>query len=216
MLPQRIVALDIDADMLAICKRKVDRLVENSEKYSAVNHNEEIQKTIAELPRYFQEAAKKGEGKYIIKAEKYLEILPEGLTVLQEFPRNLFLLNDNFLNLEAKPQYDTVICLGTVKWIHLAMGDTGLQAFFNKVHDFLKPGGHFALSLLPQEEGLQRALPGELQEQYEDRPHQLPLSPQLFRVLGRGRGGIERGPSAQAPLADLREEGVFREHVNVI
>jgi cyclopropane fatty-acyl-phospholipid synthase-like methyltransferase len=29
--------------------------------------------------------------------------------------------------------------------VHLALGDAGLQAFFSKVHDFLKPGGHFVL-----------------------------------------------------------------------
>lgn len=29
--------------------------------------------------------------------------------------------------------------------MHLALGDEGIQAFFNKVHDFLKPGGYFVL-----------------------------------------------------------------------
>lgn len=130
MLPERIVALDIDADMLALCKRRVDKLIANSEKYTAISRNEEIQKTLSEFPIYFQELAKKAQNKNIIKVERFLEVLPEGLTVKQEFPHNLFMLNDNFFNMEAKPIYDTVICLGTVKWVHLAFGDDGLQAFF--------------------------------------------------------------------------------------
>jgi hypothetical protein len=58
-----------------------------------------MQKTIAEFPLYFQEVVKKATNRHIIRAEKFLEVVPEGLTVLQEFPRNFFLLNDNFFNL---------------------------------------------------------------------------------------------------------------------
>lgn len=54
-------------------------------------------------------------------------------------------MNENFFNLEANSHYDTIICLDTVKWIHLALGDSGIQTFFSKVHDLLKPGGHFIL-----------------------------------------------------------------------
>ena len=71
------MALEIDAELLTLCKRRVDRIVENNEKYSAVSHNEIMQKTISELPLYFQEVAKKAQGKYVITPPKFLEIVPE-------------------------------------------------------------------------------------------------------------------------------------------
>lgn len=101
MLPEQIVALDIDADLLGLCQKRIDRLVESSEKYSAISRNEEIQLSISQLPAYFQEEAKKLNHTHIIKSEKYLEILPTGLAVTQEFPRNISIINDNFFNLQG-------------------------------------------------------------------------------------------------------------------
>ena len=58
-----------------------------------------MQKTISELPLYFQEAAKKAQGKHFISPDKFLEIIPEEINISQEFPRNFFILNDNFFNI---------------------------------------------------------------------------------------------------------------------
>lgn len=75
MFPQRIVALDIDGELLAACKRRVDRLIINNQKYEALNKNVEIHKTISEFPIYFHDIAQKA-GNKIISSDRSLEIIP--------------------------------------------------------------------------------------------------------------------------------------------
>lgn len=43
----------------------------------------------------------------------------------------------------ARERFDIVLCLSTIKWIHLTFGDVGLKALFLKVRDQLAPGGLF-------------------------------------------------------------------------
>ena len=40
-------------------------------------------------------------------------------------------------------KYDVVLCLSTIKWIHLNFGDPGIKALFLKVSAQLTPGGIF-------------------------------------------------------------------------
>jgi spermidine synthase len=54
MLPRKIVALEIDAELIAIAKRRVDKIILNSEKYRAVREDLELQKTLSEFPLFFQ------------------------------------------------------------------------------------------------------------------------------------------------------------------
>lgn len=49
----------------------------------------------------------------------------------------------------SREQFDTILCLGTVKWIHLCFGDIGLKALFLKVYAQLPTGGHFIFEQQP-------------------------------------------------------------------
>ena len=40
-------------------------------------------------------------------------------------------------------KFDTVMCLGTTKWVQLNFGDIGITAMFLRVHSQLKKGGTF-------------------------------------------------------------------------
>eukprot|EP00729_Bicosta_minor_P015995 gene15995-10995_t len=52
---------------------------------------------------------------------------------------------------EACPKevYDCVVCVSTVKWIHLNRGDDGVKRLFKKVFVTLKPGGCFIFEAQP-------------------------------------------------------------------
>lgn len=81
--PKQIVALDIDGELLLAGKRRIDHIVASNEKYKAISENEEIQKTLSEFPLYFQEEAKKIGERNVLKMQKFLEIVPEGLKIEQ-------------------------------------------------------------------------------------------------------------------------------------
>ena len=49
----------------------------------------------------------------------------------------------------SKEQFDTILCLGTVKWIHLCFGDVGLKALFLKAYAQLAVGGYFIFEQQP-------------------------------------------------------------------
>ena len=46
-------------------------------------------------------------------------------------------------------RYDTIVCLSTIKWVHLNWGDVGVKALFHKAFHLLTQGGLFILE--PQE-----------------------------------------------------------------
>ena len=48
-----------------------------------------------------------------------------------------------------KEAYDCVVCVSTVKWIHLNRGDEGVKNLFKKVFATLKPGGCFIFEAQP-------------------------------------------------------------------
>lgn len=55
---------------------------------------------------------------------------------------------ENYLDntvLSAKEKFDVVLCLSTVKYIHLNFGDLGVKTLFLKAYDQLEVGGIFIL-----------------------------------------------------------------------
>lgn len=41
------------------------------------------------------------------------------------------------MNIKGRKYYDTILIMGTSKWVHLALGDKGLVAMFEKAYDLL-------------------------------------------------------------------------------
>jgi 7SK snRNA methylphosphate capping enzyme len=84
-------------------------------------------------------------------------LIPRSIAVVKTetndfFPRNVsFVVGDITESRETETvpvfsgQYDTVLCMSVVKWIHLNHGDKGLLACFQKLWDMTKPGGRVIL-----------------------------------------------------------------------
>jgi len=68
-----------------------------------------------------------------------------------KFPNNIQFVAANYV-LECDelletvvPEFDTIMCLSTTKWVHLNFGDDGLKRVFRRIYAQLKPGGTFVL-----------------------------------------------------------------------
>lgn len=63
---------------------------------------------------------------------------------------NIIFRQENYIaDMQTQEQYDTILCMNTSKWIHLAYGDVGIKALFYKVHRSLCPNGIFILEPQP-------------------------------------------------------------------
>ncbi|KAF6747128.1 Bicoid-interacting protein 3-domain-containing protein [Ephemerocybe angulata] len=103
---------------------------------------------------------------------------------------------------EDKAGYDVVVAFSLTKWIHLHALDTGLTAFFQKLHRVLRPGGTLVLEPQPWESYTKaRRMSPTLKENYS----KLLLRPEGFGEVLRevgfagpvrmgcgGEGGFER------------------------
>ena len=69
---------------------------------------------------------------------------------LFQYPHNIFFKVENFMtDPHFGRSYDTILCLSTIKWIHLNYGDDGVLSFFDKVHDLLVLNGFFLFEPQP-------------------------------------------------------------------
>ncbi|KNC84919.1 hypothetical protein SARC_02873 [Sphaeroforma arctica JP610] len=68
----------------------------------------------------------------------------------KRYPHNVEFRTLNVVGMEiTEPEYDTVLCLSVVKWIHLNWGDEGVYTFFRNVLKLLRPGGLFVFEPQP-------------------------------------------------------------------
>ena len=64
--------------------------------------------------------------------------------------KRLIFRQENYIaDMDAEEKYDTILCLSTIKWIHLHYGDTGVKALFYKVYKSLNPEGIFVFEPQP-------------------------------------------------------------------
>lgn len=65
------------------------------------------------------------------------------------FPSNISFRNENYIKTDSDKEYDIILCLSTVKWIHLNWGDSGVKRLFDKVYISLRPNGLFVFEPQP-------------------------------------------------------------------
>jgi 7SK snRNA methylphosphate capping enzyme len=68
-----------------------------------------------------------------------------------EYPYNVKFQTEDIMTSSriTTQQYDTIVCMSVVKWIHMNNGDTGLMEFFRKLYDMLAIGGRLILEYQP-------------------------------------------------------------------
>jgi len=79
------------------------------------------------------------------------QVSPSSPQQKPKFPNNIQFFDVNYvldcdeLLETVVPEFDTILCLSTTKWIHLNFGDDGLKRVFRRIYAQLKPGGTFVL-----------------------------------------------------------------------
>ena len=102
----------------------------------------------------------------------------------QPFPQNVkfaccnyVLENDDLLD-AIQPEYDTIMCLSTTKWIHLNFGDDGIKRAFKRMYAQLRPGG----KLILEAQGFQSYKKRKnLTERIKENFNNIQLRPEGFR-----------------------------------
>ena len=56
---------------------------------------------------------------------------------------------ENYIERPSDERFEVILCLSTVKWVHLSYGDTGVKALFLKVASQLNRGGLFIFEQQP-------------------------------------------------------------------
>lgn len=86
--------------------------------------------------------------------------------------------SENYIgSLETSEKFDTITCLGTLKWIHLNFGDIAVKGLFHKVHEQLNDGGLFIMDISPWKSYKKSKV---MSKQIKDTYHKIQMKPHDF------------------------------------
>ena len=105
------------------------------------------------------------------------------------------------------PDFDTVLCLSTSKWVHLNWGDAGLKRLFERVFACLKPGGAFVLEPQPWSSYRKRAtLTPTIQRNFRE----LQIRPAQFESYLLQEVGFKHAERFSVPYEEEQSAGFKR------
>ena len=150
MSPKSILGIDIDPSLIDKARKSITQYASRKVPSAMATPNPGVEPTKTEqlfpqnLPLIF--------GPLDPMTQPQPKLMPPMTPSL--FPNNVKFLCDNYVLEEddllafAQPEFDTIMCLSTTKWIHLNFGDNGLKRAFKRMFSQLRSGG--VLILEPQ------------------------------------------------------------------
>ena len=142
--PSLILGLDIDYKLI---NRAVDNLVyleKCSKEDDEEQERKEILQEIKTLPKSFQVYLQAHTQLGAVQNNKLIR--PSFSVSAPNFPENICFRVENYIQTPSEPEkWETIMCLSTVKWIHLNWGDDGVKCLFTKIYESLVLGGYFIL-----------------------------------------------------------------------
>jgi len=172
--PSRLVGVDIDKELVSVAKKNIKHYMNSRPDKST------------KYPRSF--------GKQF-GALNPLSLHANGADKIKEFPHNLefYALNyvpetDQLLE-TLQPEFDTILCLSTTKWMHLNTGDDGLKRAFKKMYAQLKQGG---ILVLEAQEFSTYGKRKKLSETHAKNYESIKFRPENFPVYLLGEVGFAR------------------------
>jgi len=149
---QRVIGVDIDPDLVsASWKRRRTVWSQQGPDYTIFKHETDTgtpKSKRSQLANYFPQAMEHMFGP--------LAIPDHGKpgSELRTFPHNVLFKTAEWVNdglVDDEKGYDIVIAFSVSKWIHLNQGDEGIEKFFRRVYEVLRPGGKFVIEPQPWE-----------------------------------------------------------------
>ena len=133
--PTRMVGIDIDKKLIEIAQKNV-RFYRDSRPDSSTQYprRRKPRRCFPLTPGPTEAGSLGNEG----------EVASKFPNNVQFFAVNYVLDCDELLG-TVTPEFDTIMCLSTTKWIHLNFGDEGLKRVFRRIYAQLRPGGTFIL-----------------------------------------------------------------------
>jgi 7SK snRNA methylphosphate capping enzyme len=135
--PRSIVGVDIDRKLIEQARRSVKMCLS----CQRPGENDDFPKS---LPILYGPLYPPGDGE-LFNRDEGGEPASKG-QIEDNFPRNVqficgnYVVEDDELLETTQPEFDTILCLSTTKWIHLNFGDDGLKRAFKRMYAQLKPG----------------------------------------------------------------------------
>jgi len=199
--PHRIVGIDIDEHLIGVARKNIRHYCEN-------------EGSVGKYPVSF--SAKEPKEEKVIRKRKIIfdedgcngvEERPHSSSSLQsgKFPNNVWFIRENYvlesdeLLVLVREEYDVILALSIIKWIHLNWGDFGICRFFKRAFKHLRPGGRFILEFQDYKTYYKRAkiLP-DMMENYK----KLKLMPDGFKdYLLSDEVGFEKCEELTTPHA---------------